>query len=382
MAVQFATNPLVDELLQPEDIHEEYKQSLLGLPLFVIVALLLTVFHGLNLYYSVFVNDSLGMFALIHLLLSVGTYFFAKAQDKADGDPRFAYLLLVMALVLGPLGALGTLATALLVGFYSRVSLSFKEWFATLFPDRKVPKLEQMYDDIILGRDENGKSYSVQSFTDVMTVGSDVQKRTALSRMTAAFRPDFSPAFKLALQDTSPTVRVHAATAITKIENMFYDRLVKLQTLSEHYPKRAEVKRALALHYDDYAFTGLLDPYRESQNRERAHAVYLEYLAQNPSDTLVRQNIGRLLVRSGKVREAADWFKACIDEGHVTDAIKLWYFECLFNAGEFQRLRDAVFTLPLNVAVLEKDKPELAEALLLWSQGRRNTTGQSTSHVA
>lgn len=381
MAVQFATNPLVDELLQPEDIHEEYKQSLTGLVPFAIVAILLTIGHALNLYFSVFQNDSLAMFALLHLLLTAAAYFYAKAQSKAGGDPRFAYLLLVMSLVLGPLGSLGSLASALLVGFYSRAALTFSEWFLALFPQRNVPKVEQMYDDILLGRDENGKKYSVQSFLDVMVVGSDVQKRTALSRMTAAFRPDFAPAFRRALQDSSPTVRVHAATAISKIENMFYDRLVKLQTLVEHYPKRPEVKRALALHYDDYAFTGLLDPYRESQNRERARTVYLEYLSQNPSDTLARQNIGRLLVRSGKAREAANWFKTCIDEGHVNDAIKLWYFECLFNAGDYQHLRDAVFTLPLNVALLEHEKPDLAEALLLWSQGRRNS-GQTSHQVA
>ena len=370
MAVTFATNPLVDELLKPEDIHEEYRQPLTGIFLFLLVAAMLTLAHALNIYFFVLHAPNLGLFLLVHLVLTAMAFFYAKSQDREGHDPRFGYLITVMALVLGPLGAFGTLCSALLVSVFTRFSLDFKSWFASIFPRRNIPKVEQLYDDIILGRDEHGKNYSVQSFSDVLSVGSDVQKRIALGRMTAAFRPDFAPAFKIALQDNSPTVRVQAATSITKIENMFYDRLVKLQTLAEHYPKRPEIKKALALHYDDYAFTGLLDPYREQQNRERARAIYLEYLAQEPSDILVRQNIGRLLVRSGKPREAADWFKACIDSGQVNDTIRFWYFECLFDAKDYSRLRDAVFTLPVNLAAFEEEKPALADTIRLWQQER------------
>ncbi len=375
--MKFNTNPLVDQLLEREDIHDLRHQSAIGIVPFLLVSLVVGLAHAANLYFTAIRGEYLLLFVLLHAGLTFVSYLYAKVVQTGGGDARLPYLMTVMGVAIGPFGVFGSFLSAVLMLFYSRGALPFREWFASIFPDRDVPRVEQMYDDIILGRDEQGKDYSVMPFLDVMGVGSTEQKRTALGRMTAAFRPTFAPAFRSALRDDRSTIRVQAATSIAKIENAFYDRLVKLQTLVEHFPKRPEVKKALALHYDDYAFTGLLDPYREAQNRERARAVYLEYLAQVPGDVEVRQNIGRLLVRGGKAQEAADWFKATLDDGYVTDSIKLWYFECLFNAGQYIKLRDAVFTLPVNRQLMEAEKPELAEAIALWGQTRRPSANQA-----
>lgn len=375
--MKFHSNPLVDQLLEREDIHDLRRQSAVGILPFLIVSLILGLAHAANLFFVAIRGEYSLLFLIIHAGLTFISYLYAKVVQSGGGDARLPYLMTIMGVASGPFGVFGTFVCAVLMLFYSRSATSFHEWFLSLFPDRDVPRVEQMYDDIILGRDEQGKDYTVMPFLDVMSVGSTEQKRTALGRMTADFRSTFAPAFRLALRDDRSTIRVQAATSIAKIENAFYDRLVKLQTLVEHFPKRPEVKKALALHYDDYAFTGLLDPYREAQNRERARAVYLEYLSQVPGDVEVRQNIGRLLVRAGKAQEAADWFKASLDDGYVTDSIKLWYFECLFNSAQYTKLRDAVFTLPVNRQLVESEKPQLAEAITLWAQTRRQTATQA-----
>lgn len=369
--MQLAHFQPVEELLTPPDIHEVNRESIVGLPIFMVVSLVLSFFHGLNLFWLV--NETVGvfMFLLIHAVLLFVTYIYAKAQKMAGADTRYAYLLLVMSAVVGVMGSLGAFLSALLTIFFQRVALPFKEWFYSIFPFRDPELPQQLHEDLVLGRDENPKNYSVMPFLDVMAVGSEKQKRVALARMTTMFSPIFAPAFKKALQDPSNTIRVQAATAITKIENIFHDHLMTLQDLNKKYPRNAVVKKSLADHYDAYAFTGLLDAYREKQNREQALEHYKEYLGMQPNDVDVRLKVGRLLMRSGKHKEAADWFKSSLDEGFNSVSMKTWYLECLFNVGDYKRLRDAVMHTPLDLNAMEKDQPALVEAIRLWSEGKR-----------
>ncbi len=364
----------VQELLAPPDIHELYHQSIVGLPVFMVVSLVLSVAHGLNLFWLIAKGQSAFLFVIIHAVLLFITYLYAKAQKIAGVDTRYAYLLLVMSAVVGVIGSLGAFLSALLSIFFYRFALPFKEWFYSIFPFRDSTLSEQINDDLVLGRDENPKNYSVMPFLDVMAVGSEKQKRVALARMTTMFDPIFAPALKKALEDHSNTIRVQAATAINKIEGTFHDHLVTLQALVKKHPRNAVAKKALADHYDAYAFTGLLDPYREVQNRERAREHYIEYLALQPNDADARLKVGRLLVRAGLYTEGADWFKSSMDQGYNSTNMKIWYLECLYNSGQYARLRDAVMHTPVDLNALQNEQPALAEAIFLWSGGRRAPT--------
>ena len=110
-----------------------------------------------------------------------------------------------------------------------------------------------------------------------------------LSRMTERFDASFSPAFNKALNDRSNTIRVQAATAVAKIEKQFMNRLMRITEAAELYPNDIEIKLVMAEHYDDYAFTGILDNERERINRRRALKHYQEYLKECP-DKLSRSN--------------------------------------------------------------------------------------------
>ena len=194
-------------------------------------------------------------------------------------------------------------------------------------PEYKMAEVE----DLEIGRDENPFQYSVIPFMDVMEIGNVGQKRDALSRIASSFSPRFAPSLKKALQDESSAIRVQAATAITKIENRFHDKLLKIVQLHREHPKNPVIKKALAEHYDNYAFTGLLDSEREHLNREKARELYLEYLQLRPEDVDVRLKIGRLLIRNDYLDQAVDWFKHSLDDGYTTDSMKVWYMECLYR---------------------------------------------------
>jgi thioredoxin-like negative regulator of GroEL len=117
-----------------------------------------------------------------------------------------------------------------------------------------------------------------------------------------------------------------------------------------------------------------LDDERERINREKSREKYLEYLQMRPDDLDVRLKVGRLLIRGEQFDQAVDWFKHALDEGYATDAIKIWYMECLFKTGRFDELRTAASTLRVDLTNYKDMQPEMVESLHLWAQAGANQT--------
>lgn len=362
-----AANTAVEAYFAPPDVHDEARERAVGQSAAFIFALVLLVAHGLNAYFFIAGDSAPAAALIVHLLLVVATGFLARMMILSGMDARFLMVLLVGTAALGIFGAAGAAIAVLLNGLYVRVSQPFHEWFASIFPHDEQTTPERVYDDIITGRDETAKAYSVIPFMEVMAVGNDLQKRDALSKMMMRFDPRFAPAMRRALSDRSNTVRVAAATAITRIESQFHERLLKLTELYQRLPKDPVVVRALASHCDDYAFIGLLDPERERENREMALNYYLEYLKLAPRDEAVRTHVGRLLLRGGEPARAADWFRDCLRDGFRSDTLTMWYIEALYTAGRYADLR-ALATQGVGFAdTLRNANPALADSLLLWT---------------
>src|SRR5690606_10499429 len=100
-------------------------------------------------------------------------------------------------------------------------------------------------------------------------------------------------------------------------------------------PRDAVVLLALAEHYDQYAYTGLLDAEREHVNRDMALEYYNRYLEFNSQDVNVRARIGRIYMRNKQYDEAAAWFRKCIDVGYKSESIQQWYMEALFASNRY-----------------------------------------------
>ncbi len=360
-------NPVVESYLKEPDVHEVKRAGVVGAGVTLVVGLLALLLHGLNAYYLFWHSGSLVLFAVVHLVLSGVALFLAEGLQRLGRDARFMLLLGTTSAGLGVFGAFGTVLAVLLHLWFMQVSQTFAEWFATIFPHQKLSRPERVYDDITYGRDQNPMTYSVIPFLEVMEIGSEAQKRKALSRMTEFFEPQFAPAFKKALGDPSNSIRVQAATAVTKIENQFLEELMKITELSRRYPKDANIKLALAEHYDDYAFTGILDEERESLNRARALEHYREYLEMKPGDINVRIRSGRLMLRLGMDQEAADWFNACMVDGYSSDSLIIWYLEALFRAGRYAELRKNARLHRNRLRNYYEDLPQLAETVELWA---------------
>jgi polysaccharide biosynthesis protein PelE len=316
---------------------------------------------------------SVAFAAFTHLIIVGLLTFYARVLVRGGSENRFALLLALSTALTGPFGAAGVILTILFYVFFTRKAMPFAEWFDSIFPSVLQSRSQRIYEDIVVGRDESSKTYSVIPFLDVLSFGNEAQKRQALAKMTSSFHPNFAPAFKRALSDSSNTIRVQAATAITKIENLFLERLMKLSALKDLHPKDPVVVWALAEHCDGYAYTGLLDADREQANRRKALEHYQEFLHLKPSDIDAHTRVGRILMRNRDYEKALDWFKNCIEQGYVNESISLWYSEALFACGRFDELR---YHARHSVNLSERAtalQPVLKETLGLWSTQKRVT---------
>lgn len=361
-------NPVIEAYLKEPDIHEVQRAGIIGAGLTLVVALAVLLLHGLNAYLLFWQGYSVLLFAFFHIVLAGAVLVMAAGMQKLGRDARFMLLLGTSTAGLGVFGAFGTLLSIVLHLWMMQISQTFAEWFASIFPRRTLSKPELLYDDLTFGRDQNPYAYSVIPFMDVMEIGSEAQKRKALGRMMEFFDPQFAPAFRKALGDSSNTVRVQAATAVTKVENLFLEELMKIIGLSRQYPKDAVIKLALAEHYDDYAFTGILDEERERLNRTKAQEHYREYLELKPGDINVRVRAGRLMLRRKQYTEAADWFARCLADGYSSDSLIIWYMEALFRSGRYAELRKQARLYHPRLVSYYDGAPQLAESVEFWAK--------------
>jgi tetratricopeptide (TPR) repeat protein len=169
------------------------------------------------------------------------------------------------------------------------------------------------------------------------------------------------------LNDPSNSIRVQAATAVAKIENQFMERLMRISEAVDLYPNDAKVKLVQAEHYDNYAFTGILDAERERINRRRALKHYQEYLELQPNDVAVRVKVGRLMLREKRNAEAADWFAESIERGYSSDSMMVWYLEALYASGRFNELRANAEKLAPRLNNYDDMRSTLLNAIRMWA---------------
>jgi tetratricopeptide (TPR) repeat protein len=354
----------IDDYLAPIDVHDALHAPRGGI-VTIIMGVLALAIESLLVYSVLHDGISVAGAIFLHLIVIAVLAVYSRIMLISARENRFALLLLISVATTGPYGAAGLVLSTLLYGVYDRSSLSFGEWYSSMFPRVPESTAEQIYNDIKTGRDESEKLYSVIPFLDVLSFGNETQKRQALSRMASNFHPLFAPVLKKALGDMSNTIRVQAAVAIGKIEQQFTDRQMQLSAVEKLHPNDPIVLLALARHYDNYAYTGLLDPARESANRQHALDYYKQYLAYKPEDTGVRSDIGRLLMRNQDYEAAAEWLRQCIDLGYSSPAIAQWHAEALFNCDRFNELRQFSAHIP-QTEEQSRSQPALKAAIDLW----------------
>jgi hypothetical protein len=358
----------VEDILREEDVHDASRvptAQINHLP-FLVIAIVLTLVHGFNVYLALFTEIALFIPVVIHIVASAVVLLIAYIQFTSGLAAHHIAMMAIVSTVSGIFGSVGALLGLLFYYIFKQKTQHFDEWFESIFPKDNVSLSEEIYDNIIEGLDENPRAYGVMPLVDVMRLGSEAQKRRALAKMTIRFHPRLAPAFKLALRDASNAIRVQAATSVAKIEKDFTTVLEKIALARKHDPENKEILYAQAKFYDDYAFTGILDDELEQLNRNRAVEGYKEYLQHDPNHQTAWVSVGRLLFRDGQPTEAAEWFKNALDRGWSSHSMLLWYFESLYITGKYKELRRAIREHGKPLSDEEDVPPQLHNAVGLW----------------
>jgi tetratricopeptide (TPR) repeat protein len=289
---------------------------------------------------------------------------------KRGRDLRLPWSLLGATATLGPLGAAGAALSASLFAVFRRRTLGFEAWYAALFPEAKTEEARALFQEIVAGGDDDEVAQrSVASFADVLAFGAFEQKQGMLALIAAYFRPAFAPALKVALAHNEPAIRVQAATAVAQIEARFLRRSVDLDKEMRRRPDDFALIFASARHFDDYAFTGLLDSDRQEENRARAQALYARALALKPDDSKVELALGRLLVRLGRHAEAVAILARAEQAGRLPADGAIWLLECFYTLRDFAALRAVASRVAPQLEKAEAADTAVRDAAKFWALG-------------
>ncbi len=335
---------------------------------FAVVLLITLVLELILLFATAGVTLAIGEAALLHSILVALLLFWQQKIFRCPGGVkrRTAQLFVVATAAFGPVGVLGTLLTVGMHAWYRRTTTSFEDWYAGLFPREQRDEVSELADFLEVHSQLRGVAVP-DSFRDILANGTLQQKRDAIVLMSKHFRPEFAPALRGALLDPDNSIRVMAASSIARIENKFLERAMEVDRAVANAPDDIDMLLQQAKLYDDYAFTSLLERDREEANRERAKQIYREIIKLQPENYPAILGLGRLLVRTGEVEEAADRLQKTLQFRNGEPQLMLWYAECLYKLGRYPELRKLL--RQHGSAFIDgpgKQRPRIVDAVQMW----------------
>lgn len=314
-------------------------------------------------------RDRIAVALVPHAALLGALALTLRVRVRRHADIRIPSMLLICTAAAGLFGAAGA-AIAVTTVWLSRSAGGTAEWFASLFPESPQHDLEESASTAraAISAESDGE---VMPLVDLLDRGDELQKQAVVSLVARSFRPSLAPLLRRALEDPSNAVRAQAATTLARIEGSFLERVVALRRELDHSASGKAARLELARLFDDYAYTGLLDPEREHQNRAEALGLYLAYLRDDPLNARVRTSVARLLVRQRDYVAAESWLEGLSPAEAQTPQTAMWRMEVAFRLGRWNDLRALARAAGPSLAEQAEYTPALREVIRLWQAVER-----------
>jgi tetratricopeptide (TPR) repeat protein len=275
-----------------------------------------------------------------------------------------------IVLVLGPIGAIGILFTALVFAVSRESATPFDIWYEEILPENMTPPEEKMVEYLRLwGEEAEAQSHNLIPFTDILVSGSAEEKQNAIDIMVRNYHPSFAVVLRSALNDPTNTIRAHAVAAITRIEEIYQDKAFLLERRMAEYPDDLENILNLAKHYDEHAHAGLSDADTLVEHRFQAEKLYCKlHDSMGATNSSVFWLLGRLLLRDERSAEALLAFEEALEmsDGIAVPQQRIWYWECLYNLRYFAKLREQVRAHYVQVTSHPGLPQPLLDSIELW----------------
>jgi tetratricopeptide (TPR) repeat protein len=298
-----------------------------------------------------------------HTAVCAWLIFWAVAVRRRRGDWRLPVIMAMTTLVMGVVGAAGSLLGLFLHARYRRTALPFGKWYFSIFPGNDSYAAEEMHQSL-RAPDE---SISIAPFIDILRNGETNQRLAVVALLARHFRPEFAPALKLALQDRNSAVRVQAATSSVQIENRFSEQAGRLTVTVRRLPNDVDAQLKLGRHYEEYADAGILDDERQRENFQTALDTYLRAAEMRPGDGAIMAAVGRLFLKRGRYADAEPWLRDAMATATGDPRTPLFYMETLFRLGRWSDLRMLSQRHADSVSGNPDLPAEAVEAVALWA---------------
>jgi polysaccharide biosynthesis protein PelE len=301
----------------------------------------------------------------IHVVLSIGVGVAGIALYRRGERRPLLLLFIISVAAFGPFGLAGVSLARLLQCLFARHARPFEEWYASLFPPRESDRVRSIHDLIVLRQAGPTNTSSLAPFADVLALGTINQKQSTVSLIADHFRPSFALALHCALNDAEPTIRVQAATAVSRLEGQFAERQAALYQRLASRPSDPALLLAVVEHYADYAESGLLDVGRADEARRKALALAQEGTRLDLTDPRSFEVTSRLLLQLQQSEKAVAQLEPWVKRSEATARMVSTYLEALFALGRFEQLRDLCCRLGQRLETLDLPA-EIRQAAQLW----------------
>lgn len=307
----------------------------------------------------------------LHFLIILTLIWLLTLFKSKNLDMRFLILLVLFTGTLGPPGAFIILLSIILFVLYGRLVTPLKTLINTFFPESEMTESQIAYERIFYNLDQYHPEKVPIPFKDIMLFGSYQQKRITIEKMLRYFRPEFTEALLAGLKDKSNSIRVQAATALSAIDNDFFNEYLYLQNLTKQYPDDLVLLKEYASHCADYAASEILDPDRAQKMRESAILAYEKYLQFKKDDIKTKAILGKLYVLNREYSIAKEYLKKLIAEPDCPEEAWLNLMNALYELEEFDELYEVAeeryqMSLP---AVQSKEQLQETALVKLWATG-------------
>jgi tetratricopeptide (TPR) repeat protein len=270
----------------------------------------------------------------VHVSIVAALAGFAWWQWSRTGNATGAALLALTTAGAGPFGAAGMLA-ALLADRGRADTTASDAQESGIVPALLHPS--QLHETITAGREMPAPPAGLASFRDVLSLGTFEEKQVALMLITRRFNPAFAPALRMALRDPDASMRVQAATAAARIEDLFLAGQAEHSAHVAQHPNDPNAHLALARHLESHADAGLCTPERAQADLQQAMIHLRRAVALAPLRRDVRTAIARVLLYLGEAEEAAAHLASLEEPLSVAEAAL--YGEALYRVRRWDELR-------------------------------------------
>jgi len=300
-------------------------------------------------------------FLLTHVLVVSSVLLWTLHCYRNSKDLRMPLLLSITTIVLGPIGAAGSLLTSVEYRLFTKSKVNFEEWYREFVTINQGTGKKLAYESLVkeVQKGTLGEE-TIVPFTDTLSRGSEKEKHFILTKIAQYLSPKFLPVLREGINNKDNSIKVLSASIIERLESSYLKKILK-KSKNEDNP---EQQLQNAQIYADYVNSGLLDEVAIKKEAEKAIQQLQVYLLDYPDSEDACIEVGRLLLICEKEKEAHAWLKECIEEKNMSsESLLKEYLQILHKEKAFKE----IYNLAIKWKNSGKLTDEFREILQLWN---------------